>query len=91
MWRFTRGRTLSEEAEHRAQTLVAVSFFIRGPYIAVEASPALIDADQSETMPPLGIATKRLDTRLGSAATVALGLAAAAVWEEVESWRGEDE
>jgi len=87
VWRFTGARTLSEEAERRAQKLVAVSFFILAPYIAVEATRALIGANEAETswlgigitaaslltMPPLGIAKKRLGARLGSAATASEG------------------
>jgi divalent metal cation (Fe/Co/Zn/Cd) transporter len=139
VWRFTGARMLSEEAEGRAQKLVAVSFFILAPYIAIEATRALIGGNEAETswlgigitaaslvtMPPLGIAKKRLGARLGSAATasegtqnllcaylaaavlvgllgntlfgrwwldpvVALGIAVIAVWEGVESWRGEE-
>lgn len=87
VWRFTGGRTLSKHAERRAQKLVAISFFILAPYVAVEGIRTLINADQAETswlgigitiasvlsMPPLGIAKKRLGARLGSAATASEG------------------
>jgi hypothetical protein len=36
-WRFTGGRTLSEHAEGRAQKLVAISFFLLAPYVAIES------------------------------------------------------
>jgi hypothetical protein len=49
VWRFTGGRTLSEDAERRGQKLVALSFFILAPYIAVEATQALIGGDRPET------------------------------------------
>jgi divalent metal cation (Fe/Co/Zn/Cd) transporter len=140
VWRFTGGRTLSEHAERRAQKLVAISFFILAPYITVEAIRSLIEGNEAETsllgmgitaaslitMPPLGIAKKRLGARLGSPAVaaegtqnllcaylaaavlvgllanailglwwldplVALVIAAVAVWEGVEGWRGEED
>jgi hypothetical protein len=34
IWRFTGERRLSAPAEHRAQRLVAISFFLLAPYIA---------------------------------------------------------
>src|SRR4051795_12142993 len=37
IWRFTGSRTLSETAEHRAQRLVAIQFFVLGPYVLVES------------------------------------------------------
>jgi hypothetical protein len=37
VWRFTGSRTLSPTSERRAQQLVAVSFWLLAPYIAVEA------------------------------------------------------
>ncbi len=41
VWRFTGSRTLSEEAERRAQKLVAIQFFMLAPYVGVEAIRAL--------------------------------------------------
>lgn len=38
IWRFTGSRRLSEEAEERAQKLVAVSFFLLAPYVAARRS-----------------------------------------------------
>jgi divalent metal cation (Fe/Co/Zn/Cd) transporter len=87
VWRFSGRRTLSETSEQRAQKLVAVSFFLLAPYIAVEAIRSLVTGEQADTswlgiaitlaslvsMPPLGIAKKRLGARLASAATVGEG------------------
>jgi divalent metal cation (Fe/Co/Zn/Cd) transporter len=139
IWRFTGTRTLSPAGEARAQKAVAITFFLLAPYIAYEAVAALIDRSRAETswvgiglaitslivMPLLGIAKKRLATRLGSVAThgegmqnllcgylavavlagllanmlwgwwwldpiVALGIATLALWEGIESWRGDE-
>jgi divalent metal cation (Fe/Co/Zn/Cd) transporter len=87
IWRFSGSRRLSEQAERRAQKLVAISFFLLAPYIAVEAIRNLVTASKPGTswlgigltiasaisMPFLGIAKKRLGTRLHSAATVGEG------------------
>ncbi len=87
IWRFTGSRTLSEEAERRAQRMVAVSFFLLAPYIAAEALRDLITGHEAHPgivamvltassvvlMPLLGIAKHRLGTRLGSAATAGEG------------------
>jgi divalent metal cation (Fe/Co/Zn/Cd) transporter len=83
VWRFTGGRTLSERAERRAQKLVAIQFFLLGPYIAVEAIRALASGDRPDAswlgiglaiasaaaMPVLGVAKRRIGERLGSIAT----------------------
>ena len=37
IWRFTGSRVMSQTAEHRAQKLVAIQFFILAPYVAVES------------------------------------------------------
>ena len=138
VWRFTGTRLHSEAAEHRAQKLVAVQFFLLAPYVSAEALHRLVTGAQAETswvgialvstsvvaMPLLGVAKHRLAETLGSSATkgegtqnllcaylagaVLLGLmgdalfglwwldpvaalvvAAVAVQEGVESWRGE--
>jgi divalent metal cation (Fe/Co/Zn/Cd) transporter len=87
IWRFTGSRRLSEEAEQRAQTLVAVSFFLLAPYVAQEAIRMLIGGAHPSTswvgialsvssivvMPLLGRAKKRIGARLGSAATAGEG------------------
>jgi divalent metal cation (Fe/Co/Zn/Cd) transporter len=87
IWRFTGHRVFSHEAEQRAQRLVAIQFFLLAPYVAVESTRALIDADHADTswvgigvavgslvlMPMLGTAKQRLATSLGSAATAGEG------------------
>ena len=83
IWRFTGSRVLSQHAEHRAQKLVAVQFFVLAPYVAVESLRALLGGAHPEvstlgiglaawslvTMPLLGIAKQRLAEQIGSAAT----------------------
>lgn len=83
IWRFTGSRLASEEAEARAQKLVAVTFFLLAPYISVEALRDLIGGHHPEAswlgiglaasslvlMPALGIAKQRIGERIGSAAT----------------------
>src|SRR5204863_7662567 len=49
IWRFSGGRTFSEQAERRAQQLVAVSFFLLAPYIAQAATRDLASAPHPET------------------------------------------
>jgi divalent metal cation (Fe/Co/Zn/Cd) transporter len=87
IWRFTGRRVFSHEAEERAQRLVAVQFFLLAPYVAVESTRALINADHPDAswvgiglavsslvlMPLLGIAKQRLAVSLGSAATAGEG------------------
>ena len=83
IWRFTGTRLASPTSERRAQRLVAVSFFLLAPYIAVEAARALVAGDRAETSiaglvltagtavfePALGVAKRRIGARLGSSAT----------------------
>ena len=78
---------MSEEAEQRAQKLVAVSFFLLAPYIAQDAIRALISAEHPSSswvgiglsissmviMPILGRAKQRIGQQLGSAATAGEG------------------
>jgi divalent metal cation (Fe/Co/Zn/Cd) transporter len=87
IWRFTGTRLASATSERRAQQLVAVSFFLLAPYIAVEAVRALAAGDRAETSiaglvltagtaifePALGVAKRRIGARLGSAATAGEG------------------
>ncbi len=87
IWRFTGSRGVSERAEERAQKLVAVSFFLLAPYVAVEAIRDLVTTSHPETsyvgiglaigslifMPLLGRAKQRLGAQLGSAATAGEG------------------
>ncbi len=83
IWRFTGTRLASPTSERRAQQLVAISFFLLAPYIAVEAVRALAAGDRAETSiiglvltagtaifePALGVAKRRIGARLGSSAT----------------------
>jgi divalent metal cation (Fe/Co/Zn/Cd) transporter len=87
IWRFTGTRLASATAERRAQQLVAVGFFLLAPYIAIEAIRALAAGDRAETSiaglvltagtavfePVLGVAKRRIGTRLGSPATTGEG------------------
>ncbi len=87
IWRFTGSRRLSEEAEQRAQKLVAISFFLLAPYIAQDAIRTLIAGDHPSSswvgvglsissiviMPLLGRAKQHVGQRLGSAATAGEG------------------
>jgi divalent metal cation (Fe/Co/Zn/Cd) transporter len=83
IWRFTGSRMLSQAAEHRAQKLVAVQFFVLAPYVAIESVRALAGGGHPDvsvlgmglavwslvTMPLLGIAKQRIADEIGSAAT----------------------
>src|SRR4051794_15258347 len=87
IWRFTGARTMSEEAERRAQRWVAGSFFLLAPYFLYEAIHRLAVGEAAEThtlgivltassvigMPLLGWAKLRLGRRLGSGATAGEG------------------
>jgi hypothetical protein len=86
VWRFSGDRTLSDNAEARAQTAVAVSFFLLAPYIAAESVRTLVIERHAETTwlgvalaavsllwcPTLGVMKKRLGARLNSAATIGI-------------------
>lgn len=83
VWRFTGARLLSDGAERRAQTLVALQFFLLAPYVAYEAVDALVAGDRPDAsyigivlattsltvMPWLGRAKQRIGERMGSVAT----------------------
>jgi divalent metal cation (Fe/Co/Zn/Cd) transporter len=83
IWRFTGSRVFSERAEHRAQKLVAIQFFLLAPYVAIESirtlalgthaavSPVGIGLSVFSliTMPLLGVAKQRIADEMGSAAT----------------------
>ncbi len=87
IWRFTGTRRLSPDAEHRAERLVAISFFLLAPYIAQDAIRALIAREHPHTswlgiglsissiivMPQLGKAKHRIGQRLESGATTGEG------------------
>jgi divalent metal cation (Fe/Co/Zn/Cd) transporter len=87
IWRFTGRRRLSDQAEQRAQRLVAISFFLLAPYVAQDAIRALLAGDHPSTswvgvgvsisslilMPLLGRAKQRIGSKLGSGATAGEG------------------
>jgi divalent metal cation (Fe/Co/Zn/Cd) transporter len=87
LWRFAAARSLSEDAEQRAQKLIALSFFLLAAYVGVEAVRSLFSGDRPDpswvgiglsivtliTMPPLAIAKARIGERLGSSATKSEG------------------
>jgi hypothetical protein len=87
IWRFTGSRRVSEQAEERAQRLVAITFFLLAPYIAQDSIRALIAGDRAGiswlgiglslasilVMPMLGRAKRSLGQRLGSGATAGEG------------------
>jgi hypothetical protein len=49
IWRFSGRRSYSATSERRAQQLVALSFFLLAPYVAVEALIALVAEHQAAT------------------------------------------
>jgi divalent metal cation (Fe/Co/Zn/Cd) transporter len=87
VWRFTGSRVVSETAEHRAQKLVAVQFFLLAPYVSAQAVRALVNGAHAEesvvgmalaassivVMPWLGRAKQRIGSRIGSSATASEG------------------
>jgi len=88
IWRFTGSRLSGVLAERRAQLLVAISFYLLAPYIAVEGILGLVGRDRAETSwlgialtggtfllePLLGFAKRRLGRQLGSRATAGEGM-----------------
>ena len=87
IWRFTGHRIHSDEAETTARKVVAVSFFLLAPYIAIEATRHLLTGNQAKgswvgiglaisavmLMPLFGQAKKRIGNKLSSAATAGEG------------------
>jgi divalent metal cation (Fe/Co/Zn/Cd) transporter len=87
IWRFTGNRRLSDDAEQRAQRLVAISFFLLAPYVAQDAIRTLIAADHPSIswvgiglsisslvlMPLLGRAKQSIGSQLDSGATAGDG------------------
>lgn len=89
IWRLRPGRPAAGDAaaERRAQQLVAVSFFLLAPYVAVESVVRLAGGERPSTsvagiavtatavvlMPALGRAKQRLGAALGSSATAGEG------------------
>ena len=88
IWRFTGSRAHSDLAERRAQQIVAVTFFLFAPYIAIEAARRLLAGNEAEgswvgvglaavsivLMPYFGHAKKRLGNQLRSSATTGEGI-----------------
>jgi divalent metal cation (Fe/Co/Zn/Cd) transporter len=84
LWLFTGGRVGSEQAERRAQQLIAASFFILAAYVGVESVRTLAGGLHPEaswlgiglavfttaTMPLLARVKRRIGHQLGSSATV---------------------
>jgi divalent metal cation (Fe/Co/Zn/Cd) transporter len=87
IWRFTGTRTISADAERRAQKWVAISFFLLAPHVAAQAIETLIEGAAAETSwlgiiltagtlvlcPWLGRAKQRIGVKLGSRATYGEG------------------
>src|SRR5215207_5845334 len=87
LWRFAASRVTSEDAERRAQKLIAISFYVIASYVGFEAVRSLLTGDRPEaswvgiglaaltlvTMPPLAIAKGRIGGKLGSSATKSEG------------------
>jgi divalent metal cation (Fe/Co/Zn/Cd) transporter len=87
VWRFSGSRTPSLGAEERAQQMIAVSFFLLAPYLAVDALRTLVVEHHAESStigivltagtllicPGLGMAKQRIGERLGSSATIGAG------------------
>src|SRR5215216_6905497 len=87
LWRFAASRATSEDAERRAQELIAISFYVIAAYVGFEAVRSLLTGDRPEaswvgiglaavtlvTMPPLAIAKSRIGEKLGSSATKSEG------------------
>jgi divalent metal cation (Fe/Co/Zn/Cd) transporter len=84
-WLFSGGRGASEDAERRAQGLIAVSYFVLATYIVAESLHDLTGGHHPQpswigialatvtavTMPILARAKRRVGGKLGSAATTA--------------------
>jgi divalent metal cation (Fe/Co/Zn/Cd) transporter len=87
IWRFTGDRRLSDQAEQHAQRLVAISFFLLAPYVALDAIRTLVAGDHPSIswvgiglsissvilMPFLGRAKQRIGSGLASGATAGEG------------------
>jgi divalent metal cation (Fe/Co/Zn/Cd) transporter len=83
LWRFAGTRAASDDAERRAQRLIAVTFYVIAAYVAVEAIRSLLGGHEPQaswvgiglaaftaaTMPPLATAKARVAARLNSSAT----------------------
>jgi divalent metal cation (Fe/Co/Zn/Cd) transporter len=88
IWRFTGARVESDAAERRAQRIVALTFFLLAPYIAVEAVRRLLAGSEAEgswvgvvlatvsvlLMPYFGRAKRKIGDTLRSSATTGEGI-----------------
>jgi divalent metal cation (Fe/Co/Zn/Cd) transporter len=84
LWLFTGRRVGSNEAERRAQQLIAVSFFVLAAYVGIESVRTLIGGHRPDaswlgiglaafttpTMPLLALVKRRVGNKLHSAAAV---------------------
>jgi divalent metal cation (Fe/Co/Zn/Cd) transporter len=87
LWRFAASRVTSEDAERRAQKLIALSFYVIAAYVGFEAIRNLLTGEHPNaswagiglagvtlvTMPPLAIAKGRIGEKLSSSATKSEG------------------
>jgi divalent metal cation (Fe/Co/Zn/Cd) transporter len=87
IWRFTGRRLDSDDAEGRAQNIVAITFFLLAPYIIVAAIHHLVTGSEAQAswigiglaivsvtlMPLFGRAKRRIGNRLQSHATAGEG------------------
>jgi divalent metal cation (Fe/Co/Zn/Cd) transporter len=87
IWRFAASRAASQEAERRAQKLIALSLYLLAAYVGFESLRTLLAVERPEaswvgiglaavtliTMPPLAIAKGRIGEKLGSSATKSEG------------------
>jgi divalent metal cation (Fe/Co/Zn/Cd) transporter len=87
IWRFAGSRANTDEAEHPAHRLIAVTFWIIAAYVAIEATRSLAGGEHPEvswvgiglagftlvTMPPLAAAKARVGQRLHSSAVQSEG------------------
>jgi divalent metal cation (Fe/Co/Zn/Cd) transporter len=88
IWRFSGDRVDSDNAEARAQRIVAITFFLLAPYIIVTAIHHLVTGSEADAswvgialaivsvtlMPLFGRAKKRIGNRLQSHATTGEGI-----------------
>ncbi len=87
IWRFSGERARSDDAEVRAQKIVAVTFFMLAPYIIIAATHHLVTGSEAQAswvgialasisvtlMPLFGRAKQRIGNRLHSQATTGEG------------------
>ena len=87
LWRFAASRASSEDAERRAQKLIALSFYLLAAYVGIESLRSLFIGDKPDaswvgiglaivtllTMPRLAVAKARLGEKIGSSATKSEG------------------